>query len=446
MNLPIDAKMLISLFEQNGHSAYAVGGCVRDALMGVAEKDIDITTSATPEQTESILSANNIKFVETGIKHGTVTALVNHIPYEITTFRTDGDYADNRHPDSVNFVDDVTLDLARRDFTMNAIAYNDSKGFVDCFGGMDDIKNKIIRAVGDPDMRFEEDALRIMRCIRFASVLGFDIEKNTSRAVLDNKELLKNIAVERIYVELVKLLMGDNAETVLLKYKDVIGVIIPELVPTFTCEQVSKWHIYDVYTHIVKSVAVAPKKDYIRIALLFHDIAKPQTKTTDENGNDHFKFHGFEGVKITEKVLKRFKVSNDIYNKVTLLVKYHDDHITTKRSNIKKWLRVFGEDMIFDYIDLKIADLSTHNLTYAQEEIDVLYQIKNITADIIASHEPYRVSDLAITGKDLIELGYTGHQIAEELDALVKIVSGNPRCNTKEKLIRQALSDIKSNA
>lgn len=446
MNLPNDAKMLISLFEQNGHTAYAVGGCVRDALMGVAEKDIDITTSATPEQTEQILANNGIKFIETGIKHGTVTALVNHIPYEITTFRTEGKYADNRHPDSVNFVDDVTLDLARRDFTMNAIAYNDTVGFVDCFGGVDDIKNKIIRAVGDPDKRFEEDALRIMRCIRFASVLGFDVEKHTSRAVHDNKDLLKNIAVERIYVELIKLLMGKNCEQVLLEYKDVIGVIIPELVPTFDCRQVSKWHIYDVYTHIAKSVAVAPKKDYIRLALLFHDIAKPQTKTTDENGNDHFKFHGFEGEKITATVLKRLKVSNDVFNKVTMLVKYHDDHITTKHKNIKKWLRVFGEDMIFDYIDLKIADLSTHNLTYSQEEIDNLYKIREITAQVIASGEPYRVSDLAITGKDLIEIGYKGHEIAEELDALVKIVSGDPNCNTKEKLIHQAVSDIKNNA
>lgn len=443
MNLPNDAKMLISLFEQNGYSAYAVGGCVRDALMGVPEKDIDITVSSTPAQTEDVLENNNIRFVETGIKHGTVTAILNHKPYEITTFRTEGGYADNRHPDSVDFVDDVRLDLARRDFTMNAIAYNDREGYVDSFGGIADIENKVIRAVGNPDIRFEEDALRIMRCIRFASVLGFDIEENTARAVHDNKDLLKNIAVERVYTELVKLLLGDNAEEVLLKYRDVIGVVIPELVPTFTCEQVSKWHIYDVYTHIVKSVAVSPKKDYVRLALLFHDIAKPQTKTTDEYGKNHFKGHGMAGKKVTENILKRLKVSNDIFKKVIMLVEYHDDHITTKPSNIKKWLRVFGEDMIFDFINLKIADMQTHNLTYAQEEIDVLYHIKDLTADIISSGEPYRVSDLAITGNDLVTLGYQGHQIAEELDNLVHIVSGNPNCNTKPKLLNQAKFDLK---
>lgn len=443
MNLPNDAKMLISLFEQNGYSAYAVGGCVRDALMGVPEKDIDITVSSIPAQTEDVLEKSNIRFVETGIKHGTVTAILNHKPYEITTFRTEGGYADNRHPDSVAFVDDVRLDLARRDFTMNAIAYNDREGYVDSFGGIADIENKVIRAVGNPDIRFEEDALRIMRCIRFSSVLGFDIEESTARAVHDNKELLKNIAAERVYTELVKLLLGDNAEKVLLKYRDVIGVVIPELVPTFTCEQVSKWHIYDVYTHIVKSVAVSPKKDYVRLALLFHDIAKPQTKTTDEYGKNHFKGHGMAGKKVTENILKRLKVSNDIFKKVTMLVEYHDDHITTKPSNIKKWLRVFGEDMIFDFINLKIADMQTHNLTYAQEEIDVLYHIKDLTADIISSGEPYRVSDLAITGNDLVTLGYQGHQIAEELDNLVRIVSGNPKCNTKNKLFHQAEVDFK---
>lgn len=441
MKLSYDAEKLINLLHQNGYKAYAVGGCVRDSIMEIEPKDYDITTSALPEQTETVLENAGIKYIETGIKHGTVTAVLNHTPYEITTFRTDGDYKDNRHPEKVDFVSDIASDLARRDFTINALAYNDDEGLIDLYGGKNDIDNKILRAVGEPDVRFNEDALRIMRCIRFSSVLGFEIDCDTAESIHKNKHLLLNIAVERIYVELVKLVMGDDVKRVLLDYKDVIGVIIPELVPCFDCPQNSKWHLYDVYTHMVESVAVAPKKDYIRFALLFHDIAKPFTKTVDEDGFDHFKFHGTEGEKITARVLKRLRVSNDIFEKVTLLVKYHDDHITTKRSNIKKWLRVFGEEMIFDYINLKIADLKTHNLSLTESEIETLYRISDITKDIIKSQEPYKISDLDINGNDLIKLGYTGKEISCELNRLVKIVSGDPNCNVKEKLLRQAKND-----
>ena len=444
MILPNDAKKLISLLEQNGYSAYAVGGCVRDALMGVEPKDVDIATSALPNQTQRILEDNNIRIVLTGLKHGTVTAVVNHTAYEITTFRNDGEYGDNRHPDSVVFIDNIKDDLSRRDFTMNAIAYNDNTGYVDCFDGVADINNKLIRSVGNPDKRFNEDALRIMRALRFASVLGFDIDEKTSQAVFDNRELLSSIAAERIYAELVKLLCGDNCEEVLLKYKEVLAVVIPELKPTFTCTQNSKWHLYDVYTHIVKSVAVSPKKDYIRLAVFLHDIAKPQCKTTDEKGVDHFKTHCEVGAKIAFDILKRLKVSNEVLNKTITLIRIHDDHITTKPSNIKKWLRLLGEELTFDFIDLKIADMKSHNLFFAQTELDELEYIRTLTAEVIASGEPYRISDLAINGNDLTALGYKGHQIADELNSLVKIVSGNPACNTKEKLLHQAQIDIKN--
>jgi tRNA nucleotidyltransferase (CCA-adding enzyme) len=441
MNLPVDAINLINLLLSNGYKAYAVGGCVRDEIMGRAGGDIDITSSATPLELEKILSDNNIKYIETGLKHGTVTAIVNHIPYEITTFRNDGEYLDNRHPVDVKYVTELSDDLARRDFTINAIAYNDSEGIVDLYNGVDDINNKIIRAVGEPNKRFNEDALRIMRALRFSSVLGFDIDKQTKQAIFDNKDLLLNIASERIYVELVKLLMGDNVEQVLTDYRDVLSVVIPEFKPCFDYPQNSKWHLYDVYTHIVKSVAVSPKKDYIRLSLLLHDIGKPFCKTTDENGQDHFKGHPVKSVELSKNILKRLKVSNDIYNKVTTLVEIHDLHITHKPSNIKGWLRRLGEDLTLDFIDVKIADMATHNLALAQNELDSLNDIKQQTIDIINSGEPYKISDLKINGNDLIKIGFVGHSISDELENLIKIVSGNPACNTYEKLIHQAKID-----
>lgn len=442
MKLDENAKELIMLLQNNGHKAYAVGGCVRDALMGIQAKDTDITTSATPEQTEKILYDNGVKFVETGIKHGTVTAVVNHIPYEITTFRVDGEYNDSRHPENVCFVSDIKEDLSRRDFTMNAIAYNDTDGYIDIFEGINDINSRVIKCVGNPDKRFNEDALRILRAIRFASVLGFDIDENTKQAIFNNKELLLNIAGERIFTELKKLLLGDSAEKILLEYRDVIAVIIPQIKDSFDFPQNSKWHIYDVYTHIVKSVAVAPKKDYIRLALLLHDIGKPFVKTTDEKGQDHFKGHPSVSVELSKAALKQFKVSNEIFYKVIMLVKIHDKHITLKPSNIKRWLRELGEDLTLDFIDVKIADMKTHNLDLAGSELEYLEQVKELTKKIIASDEPYRISDLKINGNDLLAIGYKGKQISDELESLINIVSSNPEFNTREKLLNQAKYDL----
>lgn len=443
MTLPTNAKKLIDLLEKNGFSAYAVGGFVRDAILGRPAGDVDITTSATPGQVEKVLSDSGIKFIETGIKHGTVTAVVEREPFEITTFRTDGDYLDSRHPETVQYVTDLKSDLARRDFTVNALAYNDSDGLVDEFGGVDDINAKLIRAVGEPDKRFKEDALRIMRALRFASVLGFEIEECTSKALFDNKELLKNIATERIYTELIKLLSGDYCEKILLDYRDIIAVIIPEMIPCFDFEQNSKWHLYDVYTHIVKSVSLTPKKDYMRLAMLFHDIGKPFTRTTDENGQDHFKGHPIVSEEKAREILERLHASNDVRHKVLTLIKYHDLYITEKPSNIKKWLRTLGEDLTFDYIDFKIADLKSHNLELSQPEIDTLLRIKKQTSDILASGEPYKVSDLKINGNDLIAIGFSGAEIAKELDILVNMVSGSPELNSKEKLLHIAEIDFK---
>lgn len=431
-----NAKTIISLLLDNGFDAYAVGGCVRDSLMRREIGDVDIASSATPQELEKVLTANKIKYVETGLKHGTVTAIINHEPFEITTFRSDGDYADNRHPTSVEFIRDIETDLARRDFTINAIAYNEKQGIVDLYGGQADIENRLIRAVGDADKRFKEDALRIMRALRFASVLGFDIEECTKKAIFSNKELLKNIAAERLFAELKKLLLGDNAEKVLLDYRDVIAVIIPELVPCFDYPQNTKWHIYDVYTHIVKSVALCPKKDYIRLTMLFHDIGKPYTKTVDSKGSDHFKGHPLKSAEIASQILKRFKASNDLYRKVIKLIEVHDFYIKPNKPNIKHWLCELGSDLTLDYIDVKIADLGSHNLQLSQEEIDTLYKIRQLTAAIIESGEPYQISDLKINGSDVKSLGYSGKQIAEVLNYLLEQVIDDPSKNNESTLIQ----------
>ena len=441
MYLPDDAKRIIDLLNKASYKAYAVGGCVRDAIMGREVSDYDITTSALPSQTEAVLAENNIRYIETGLKHGTITAIINHIPYEITTFRTDGKYSDNRRPESVEFVSEVKDDLSRRDFTVNAIAYNDEEGYIDLFGGREDIENKIIRTVGNSNLRFQEDALRIMRALRFSSVLGFTIENATKKAIFDNKELLLNIASERIYTELAKLLLGDNCESILIEYKEVFAVVIPELAPCFDFEQNSKWHLYDVYTHIVKSVALTPKKDYMRLAMLFHDIGKPYCKTTDDKGQDHFKDHPAISTGLAEKILLRLHASNEIKQKALTLIKYHDLYITEKPSNIKRWLRTLGEDLTLDYIDFKIADLMSHNLDLSQGEIDTLKRIKTQTRDIILSAEPYKISDLEINGNDLKNIGFEGKEIAEELENLIVQVSGDQKLNTKDKLLKLAEKD-----
>lgn len=443
MNIPNNVAMLIELINNAGYQAYTVGGFVRDVIIGRGFGDVDIASSATPCELKKILDANGIRYIETGLQHGTISAIIDHEPYEITTFRTEGDYLDNRHPSEVSFVRDIIVDLARRDFTINAIAYNDKDGFVDPFGGIDDINAKIIRCVGNPDERFNEDGLRIMRAIRFASVLGFDVDNVTKDAIFRNKHLLSNIAKERIYTELIKLLLGDNVESVLFEYREVIAEIIPELVPCFDCAQNSGYHIYDVYTHIVKSVAVAPKVDYIRLALLFHDIGKPVMKTTDSDGFDHFKGHPDKSVHIAREILNRLKCSNDIKNKVLVLIKYHDLRLTVEEESIKKWMRIMGEDMFFDYLIVRRCDSLTHNLDTVRDDIEVQQKIKTYAEYVVASGEPYRIKDLAINGNDLIELGFSGKEISKVLEELISLVSGQPNANTREKLLNIALKYIK---
>ena len=435
MNLSDSSKKLIHLIGSAGYEAYAVGGCVRDFLMQRPCDDIDITTSAKPDELEKILSDNNIKFIETGIKHGTVTAVLNGKPYEITTFRKDGDYKDSRRPETVDFVTDIKEDLSRRDFTINAMAYNHSEGIVDLFDGQTDLNNKIIRAVGNADLRFKEDALRIMRALRFSSTLGFEIEESTKKAVFDNMHLLSNISSERIFTELTKLLIGDYAMQVLNEYREVIGVIIPELKPAFDCGQNNPWHIYNVYGHIIHAVHAAPKDKIIRLTMLLHDIGKPQVKTTDDRGIDHFKTHAAMGAEIAKKVLKRFKVSNEIFDKVTTLIYYHQSVENVDNIRIKRWLAKIGEDYTRALFQVRLADLYAHNPEKIGYEVEKLSELQKELEEIIAAGEAFKLSDLSVNGNDLLALGYKGRAIGEKLDEILNLVVDDKLENEKKAIL-----------
>lgn len=440
MKISEKAEQLIGIIEAEGYEAYAVGGCVRDSLMGREINDIDITTSATPFEIEKILDKHGIHFIETGLKHGTITAILNKEPFEITTYRTESEYKDNRHPEKVEFVTQLSEDLARRDFTINAMAYNKAKGVVDIFGGQQDLEHKLIRCVGNADIRFNEDALRIMRAIRFSSVLGFDIEESTKKAIFDNKHLLKNVSAERLFTELSKLLLGDNVFNVLKEYREVIAVFIPELSPMFCCQQNNPWHIYDVWKHTCKTVAESPKDLKLRLTMLFHDIGKPYAKTTDKNGIDHFKGHQKISADIASSVLKRLKVSNEIYDFVMTLIPVHDIHISNEKKNIKKWLNKLGKERDGDYflkalIKVKRADKLGQNTKKTKPELERLDSLEIKIDEVIALNEAISVSDLAVNGFDLMNLGIKGKDIGAALGELLDKVINEELENEESVLL-----------
>lgn len=435
MNLANNALMLIQLLENAGFEAFAVGGCVRDSLMNRTCSDVDITTSALPQQTEKVLNSNSIKYIETGLKHGTITAVVDGKSYEITTYRTDGDYADNRHPENVCFVNDIKSDLSRRDFTINAMAYNDKKGIVDLFSGREDLNNKLIRAVGDADTRFKEDALRIMRALRFASTLSFDIEDKSKDAIFNNKQLLNNVSAERLYSELSKLLLGDNVYNVLVEYKKVIAVVIPELEAIFDIEQNTRWHIYDVWHHTSKSVECAPKDLALRWTMLLHDVGKAYTKTTDDNGTDHFKGHQKVSEQYAGAVLKRLKAPNEVFDRAMAVIPIHDIHIGVEEKNIKKWLSRLGESSLRDLISVKRSDKLAQNPDMIADELARLAVTESKLNAIIEAGEPFQVKDLAVNGYELMQLGLSGRAIGEALNAALDKVMCNELQNEKKPLL-----------
>ena len=432
IKLPKEVEVILQQLNKAGFSAYAVGGCVRDSLLGLTPKDWDICTSALPEETKQVFSGFHI--IETGIKHGTVTVRVNHRSYEVTTFRKDGDYKDFRHPETVEFVLDVKDDLSRRDFTVNAMAYHPQVGLVDCFDGQTDLSSKTIRCVGDAKVRFQEDALRILRGLRFAARYGFSIEKNTQYAMKECQHLLSLIARERISEELKKLLLSDYLEAILINYRGIFGQVIPEFAPMFDLEQKNPHHRYDVWEHTVKSVACSDKNLLVRLAVLFHDIGKPQTFTTDHEGVGHFYSHAKVGEALCETILRRLKFDTNTINLVKELVKYHDVQIEPIEKTVKKQLNKIGAEQFERLLLVKEADAQT--TVNAQIKLEKIDELRTIFQSILESNACFTLKDLDITGNDLLSLGIPeGKDVGTTLSVLLEMVMENKLENKRDVLI-----------
>lgn len=433
------SKTAVEVLKSKGFESFLIGGSVRDYIMDMPIGDIDITTNATPEQVKAAFS--DFRVIETGIKHGTVTVLIENEPVEITTYRSEGVYSDNRHPDSVVFSKSLADDVVRRDFTMNGIAFDFDGGFCDLVGGIEDIKNETVRCIGNPETRFNEDALRILRAVRFASVLGFKIEEETTKAIHKCKDLLKNISAERIREEFQKLICGKNAYNVLQEFSDVIAVFIPEISDCIGFEQKNRHHCYDVYTHTLKALEKSPADEVIRLTLFFHDIGKPLVAHFDEKGEQHYYDHPKKSAEMTEIIMTRLRFDNDTKNKVVTLVKMHDSPIAVNdmtkpdRKRLKKIMSQIGADLIFDLIEIKYCDNSAQNPEYFRGE-EFYAQTRTMLNEIISEKECFSVKQLEINGNDLMALGYKGKEIGETLNKCLAAVIDEKVENEKSKLLK----------
>ncbi len=436
MILSDGAKTLLEQLNQNGYEAFVVGGCVRDMLMGITPHDYDITTSATPDEVKRVFE--NYRVIETGLKHGTVTVMAEGEPVEITTYRIESTYSDSRHPDGVRFTRSLTEDLARRDFTVNAIAYNPDVGIVDPFEGQKDIKKKILRCVGNPRERFSEDALRIMRLVRFASVLGFEIDKETAEAAISLKEKLIHVSAERIQSELVKLLCGKDAGKIIVEYCEILSAVIPELLPMKGFDQKNHHHIYDILTHTAKAVDAVPTEKDLRLGALFHDIGKPSVFSLDSDGVGHFYNHASVGWQLTEEILTRLKFDNATKNTVTHLVKWHDIQIEASEKGVKRALGKMTPEFFFKLLALKRADNLAQNPVYSDRQ--TYYDtLESLTKDILSQKACFSMKDLAVNGSDLIAIGIpAGKRMGLILKTLLDDVINERIPNEKDLLLNRA--------
>ena len=437
VKLPEEAKTALALLEEHGKEAYVVGGCVRDSLLGKTPHDWDVCTSATPQETTEIFKKAGFTVIPTGIQHGTVTVLVNGQGIEITTFRMDGTYSDGRHPDTVVFTTSIREDLARRDFTINAMAYSDKTGIVDPFGGKQDLEDKVIRCVGDPMERFREDPLRIMRAIRFASTLRFILDYDTFTSALALKYELHSVAWERKQKELVPLLQGENVRSVLIGYKGILAAVIPEIQPCFGFQQRNPWHVYDVWEHITKAVESASKEDWLlRLILLLHDTGKPLCYTQDENGVGHFHGHGKESEKIAREVLTRLRFPRDVVEKAVKIVAIHDRVIEPTPKAVRRLMNEIGEEQFFMLLRVREADIKAQNPTLVEGRMKKEKLLWEIANNIIASNDCFTLKDLAVSGRDIVAAGTKpGPEVGRKLNALLEKVLEDPSFNTKEKLM-----------
>lgn len=434
IQMPEAANYIIQTLMAHGYEAYIVGGCVRDSVLGRTPQDWDITTSATPEQTKALFR----RTIDTGIEHGTVTIMMDHVGYEVTTYRVDGKYEDHRRPKEVTFTASLLEDLKRRDFTINAMAYNEQEGLVDIFGGAEDLRLGIIRCVGVPQERFDEDALRILRAVRFAAQLDFEIEAKTRQAIREKAEFLRDISAERIQVELTKLITSDHPERIIDAYElGITAIVLPEFDTMMETPQHTVYHKYDVGRHTVAVMQNIDATPVLRWAALLHDSAKPECRTTDEQGVDHFYGHPKAGKAIARRVLRRMKLDNDTIQRVERLVEWHDFGLdgTVTKKKLRRALNQMGPDLFDDYAKLRRADMLGQS-DYMQEKKQQDYRhLLEMYREIREAQECLLIRDLKLDGKDLIAMGVQpGPDMGKILNDLLQQVLEEPQLNTKEKL------------
>ncbi|MCR4611681.1 MAG: CCA tRNA nucleotidyltransferase [Lachnospiraceae bacterium] len=435
IELPKEVRNIIEILQRHGHEAYAVGGAVRDAILGHIPKDWDITSDATPQEIKSIFN----KTVDTGLQHGTVTVIMGGVGYEVTTYRIDGKYSDARHPEDVTFTRSLTEDLKRRDFTINAMAYNDEAGLVDEFGGRKDLENGIIRTVGNPKERFSEDALRMLRALRFSAQLGFEVDKDTSDAIIKLSPTITKISAERIREELLKLIESDNPGHITKMYDlGLTKYILPEFDKIMACEQYSLHHMYSVGMHTVVAMENVPPKRVFRLTMLLHDMGKPDTKSVGEDGYNHFFNHTEVGAQIANDVLSRLKFDNDTRKKVVRLVRYHDERPKLTKKSVRKRIVKIGEEAFPDLFTVNRADILAQSMYQREEKLEYVDRFEEMYNQIMSTEHCLKISELKITGKDLIEMGVKqGPDIGRILGQLLDEVIDEPEKNDKTYLVKR---------
>ena len=439
IQIPEKAKYIIDTIQKAGYEAYVVGGCVRDSILGREPGDWDITTSAKPEQVKALFR----RTIDTGIQHGTVTVMMDKEGFEVTTYRIDGKYEDSRHPKEVTFTPNLVEDLKRRDFTINAMAYNEEQGLIDIFGGMEDMQRKVIRCVGMARERFREDALRMMRAIRFSAQLGYDIEEQTALAIRELAPTLQNISAERIQVELVKLLVSPHPDKIRMAYETgVTAVILPEFDRAMETPQNHPHHCYSVGEHIIHSLDYVEPDKYLRLAMLLHDIGKPDTLTVDEQGITHFHGHPQRGEVMTKAILKRLKFDNDTIYMVSRLVRFHDygNGVRPDGRIVRRAVHKIGQDVFPYVLKVRYADLMAQSEYLREQKIDDLNQWKKCYREILERQECVSLKTLAVTGSDLIAAGMQpGRELGETLQQLLELVLEDPDLNQRDILLEKAL-------
>lgn len=435
MELPFQITEILERLERSGYGAFVVGGCVRDALMGIRPHDYDITTSALPNETERVFS--DCRVIETGIKHGTVTVLYKGQSIEITTFRVDGEYSDGRHPNSVTFSRNIEDDLSRRDFTMNGIAYNPETGLVDPFGGENDIRSRTIRCIGAPELRFSEDALRILRALRFSSALGFSVEERTAETITAHRSDLHKVSEERIFSELKRLLCGEDVKRVMLEYPKIFAEILPPLAEQIGYDQGSRYHDSTLYEHTSRAVEAAPAEPVLRLAMLFHDIGKPRCRTVGKDGECHYYGHAGIGAEIADELLRMLKCDNATRERVCAIVKYHDTPADPSRRIVKRRLSQYGAELFRDIMYAQIADGAAQS-ELGKTRIENARGCLETAAEIIDAQPCLTLKELAVSGRDLRNIVPPSPLMGEILSELLGEVVEEKLPNEKNALLERA--------